>query len=64
MTATDLTTGAPFEFTHHHASMQILPSGRGSRFLWTTDFKPDALEEAVAPIIDASVDSIKAALAG
>ncbi len=54
---------SPFGFEHHHASMQVIPSDTGTRFVWTTDFKPDTLVDAVTPAIDAGVESIKASLA-
>ena len=52
---------SPFNMTHHSASMQTFPNGNGgSKFVWTIDLYPD--EAADPQVIDASVESIKAAL--
>ncbi len=56
---------SPFNFDHHHASMQIVPNGgsnEGARFIWTTDLKPDTAAAALAEAIDGAVESIKQAL--
>lgn len=45
-------TESPFGLEHHHASMQIVPEGRGARILWTTDVKPDHIKSALAPLFD------------
>jgi carbon monoxide dehydrogenase subunit G len=55
---------SPFNMLHHSASMQTFPNGNdGSKFVWITDVYPD---EAAGPqlvdAVDASVESIKAAL--
>ena len=42
-------------FAHHGASMQIVAAdggGSGSRFLWISDFLPDALAAHMAPLIE------------
>lgn len=52
-------TTSPFNLTHHHASMQVLPDGAGSRVVWTTDLKPDEMAGAVSAPIDAAVASIE-----
>ncbi len=55
---------SPFEFEHHSASMQALADGDGkTRFLWTTDFKPEVVAPALEEAIDMAVDSIKRVLA-
>ncbi|WP_296650071.1 SRPBCC family protein [Paraburkholderia sp.] len=42
------------QFEHHHASMQIVPDGPGHcRFLWQSDFLPEARREMVEPLVDA-----------
>lgn len=54
---------SPFDFTHHNASMQALPNGNGgTRFVWTTDLKPDAAAALIQEPLDAAVASIQAAL--
>ena len=51
-------------FEHHHASMQIVPDGRGRcRFVWVSDFLPDALHTAVEPLVDAGCAALKRNLA-
>ncbi len=56
-------TESPFNFSHHHASMQIEPeSGGGSRFTWITDLKPDEAAPALADAVDAAVESLKQSL--
>lgn len=41
-------------FEHHHASIQIVPESPGRcRFVWQTDFLPDARRELVEPLTDA-----------
>jgi hypothetical protein len=47
-------------FTQHRAWMQIVPDGNGSRFLWTSEFQPDAVAEQVEPLVDAGVAAIRA----
>jgi carbon monoxide dehydrogenase subunit G len=54
---------SPFEFEHHSASMQAVPDGDGrTRFVWVTDFKPDAVAAALEGVIDQAVESIKRVL--
>lgn len=54
---------SPFEFAHHSASMQAVADGDGStRFVWTTDFKPESVAPAVEQAIDMAVESIKRTL--
>ncbi|MEN8374790.1 MAG: SRPBCC family protein [Gemmatimonadota bacterium] len=56
-------TASPFEFEHHHASMQILPNGgQGSRFVWFSDVKPDGVAPALEQAVDAAVESFKQTL--
>src|SRR5262245_30958276 len=38
-------------FTQHNASMQIVPSEAGCRFLWISEFQPDEVEESVMPLV-------------
>jgi hypothetical protein len=39
-------------FTHHSASMEILPNGDRAQFIWTSDFLPAEAAEAMTPLID------------
>ena len=56
-------TQSPFQFEHHSASMQAAADGDDrTRFLWTTDFKPDSVAPALEEAIDMAVDSIKRTL--
>ena len=52
----------PFE--HHAASMQVIADGAGSRVLWFSDFKPDALSEMVTPLMEAGLAALKRNLEG
>jgi carbon monoxide dehydrogenase subunit G len=45
-------TDSPFAMEHHHASMQLVPEGAGTRLLWTTDLKPDRLACDLEPLFD------------
>ncbi len=40
-------------FTQHSASMQIVASAGGCRFIWTSDFLPDSVAAGVLPLVDA-----------
>lgn len=51
----------PFEF--HAGSMQVHAKDMGSHLVWTFDFKPDGLSEAIGPMLDAAAESIRSALA-
>lgn len=57
-------TNSPFGFAFHAASMEILPTPEGCRFVWTTDIKPDELAEQLRPIFDAEITTIAGALGG
>lgn len=40
-------------FTHHHATMQVVPEpGGGSRLTWITDLLPEELVPMVAGLVD------------
>jgi Polyketide cyclase / dehydrase and lipid transport len=40
-------------FSHHSASMQIIPDGpERSRFVWISDFLPDGRETVVRPLVE------------
>lgn len=41
---------SPFGFEFHAAAMQVVPEGAGCRFVWTSDIKPDRLEDELAPL--------------
>ena len=46
-------------FEHHHASMQIAPGEGGRcRFVWISDFLPDAARSFVEPLVDAGCAAI------
>jgi hypothetical protein len=45
-------TDSPFPLEYHSASMRVLPDANGCRLEWTTDLKPDALKESLAPLFD------------
>ena len=46
-------------FTHHSASMQIVPDGKGCRFVWVSDFLPDELRYHLLPLADAGCDAFR-----
>lgn len=53
---------SPFNFAHHHSSMQVIPNGETTKFVWWTDVKPDETAPVLAQAIDQSVDSIRQAI--
>jgi carbon monoxide dehydrogenase subunit G len=54
---------SPFGFRHHHASMQAVPDGDGTRFVWWTDFQPAENAGPLAEAIDGSLASIERSFA-
>lgn len=51
---------SPFGMEHHSASMQAVSDGNGgTRFVWVSDFTPDAVASALEGAIDQSVESIQ-----
>lgn len=54
---------SPFQFSHHSASMQVVDRNGTTEFVWTTDFKPDAIAPALEEAVDAAVVSIERSLA-
>lgn len=52
----------PFGFEHHSASWQAFAEGERSRFVWITDVLPDAVVEALEPLIDQSINDIRNAV--
>lgn len=49
---------------HHNASMQVLPEGNGTRFVWTTDVFPDELAESIRALVEQGTQIIKRTLEG
>ena len=49
-------------FTHHNASMQLVPAPDGLRFQWISDFLPDEAAAKVEPLVDAGCAAIKRSL--
>lgn len=47
------------DFTHHSASMQLLPTAGGVRFVWISDFLPDEAAQRVEPLVEAGCLAIK-----
>ena len=39
-------------FLQHSASMQIIPTGQGCRFVWISDFLPDEVAPTVWPLVE------------
>lgn len=50
---------SPFGMEHHHASIQAVPDAGGTRLVWITDVKPDAVAPVIEEPIDAAVQSIQ-----
>jgi hypothetical protein len=47
-------------FSHHSASMQIVPDGEGRcRFVWISDFLPNAAGAMVGPLMEAGAQALK-----
>jgi hypothetical protein len=40
-------------FTQHSAAFQIVPTLRGCRFIWISDFLPDSEQESMLPLVEA-----------
>lgn len=51
-------------FTQHSAAMEIAPDGAESRFIWTSDFLPDAAAEGVLPLVEAGCAALQRNVAG
>jgi hypothetical protein len=49
-------------YTHHNASMQILPDSTACRFVWVSDFLPKECAGTMEPLIDAGCRALKAYL--
>ncbi|MPY17563.1 SRPBCC family protein [Paenibacillus glucanolyticus] len=47
------------DFTHHSASMQMLPSAGGVKFVWISDFLPHEATQRVEPLVEAGCQAIK-----
>lgn len=47
------------DFEHHSASMAIVPDGEARcRFVWISDFLPDAAMEVVEPLVEAGTQAL------
>lgn len=49
-------------FTHDNASVQIVPDGAGSRFIWQRDMLPHELKPAIDGMMDRACGVMKATL--
>jgi carbon monoxide dehydrogenase subunit G len=54
--------GQRMALTHHHASFQVFPEGRGSRLVWITDVLPHTLEPQVRARVERGVVEMKQVL--
>lgn len=52
-----------FAFTHHQASVEVIPRVDGSTLRWITDVLPDAAAEPIGLMMDAGAVAIQATLA-
>lgn len=55
-------TESPLGLEFHAASMQVVPNGAGSTFIWTTDLKPDAAAKQLDASFEEALPGMKAAL--
>jgi len=52
-------TDGPMPLDFHFASLQVVKNGSGAQMIWSVDFKPDALAEGFAPMMDMIAESFK-----
>lgn len=48
--------------THHNASFQVIPEGKGCRLVWIADLLPDAMANAIAGMMEQGMIAAKVAL--
>ena len=49
--------------THHNASAQVIATGQNScKVVWTVDLLPDSMEPAIAAMVSAGLQAMKATL--
>lgn len=53
---------SPLNLSFHVASMELQPSGNGTRLIWTIDLKPDAAAEHMGPMLDAACQDMRTTL--
>jgi hypothetical protein len=46
-------------FTHYNGAAQVLPAGKGTRFVWISDLMPDEMAEQVEEMMERGIDTIK-----
>jgi hypothetical protein len=51
-------------FTQHSASLQIVETAKGCRFVWISDFLPDSAAGGVTPLVDAGCQALARYFAG
>lgn len=49
-------------YSHHMASLQVVPRGNGCSVVWITDFLPDTVEPWVAPLVEAGYEALQRTL--
>lgn len=52
--------GSPLDLEFHAASMSLVSDSESTRFVWTTDLKPDAAADQINGLIDSETDNIRA----
>jgi len=50
-------------FTQHSASIQVVATGNGCKFVWITDFLPDEIAPGITPLVDAGCQALSRNLA-
>lgn len=55
---------SPRPLESHRSSMEVLPDGEGTRFVWTTDVEPQAAAEGMTPVFDGGVEALKRHIEG
>jgi hypothetical protein len=53
---------SPMAAEHHHATMQVVPDGDGSRLVWICDVLPDTLAAHIGPLMEAGGAAMRATL--
>lgn len=52
----------PLGSTHYNGAAQVVDDGGRTRFVWVADVLPDALTDALGPLMDRGIQAIKATL--
>jgi hypothetical protein len=53
---------SPMAAEHHHATMQVVSDGDGSRLVWICDVLPDELAARIGPLMEHGAAAMRATL--